>query len=309
MTAIVFGSINMDLVVRSPRLPKPGETLMGSAFYTTPGGKGANQAVALAKLGVPTRLVARLGGDRFADDLLHNLTSAGVNTDHILCDSATHSGVALITVSETGDNQIIGVLGANGSMDATDVQRLQPLLAQTGTLLLQLEIPIPTVVAAAKAAQASGVTVVLDPAPVPDGSLTALYPLVDILLPNEVEAGLLVGFPVNSPETADRAATVLQQQGATTVLIKLGAQGVFCATPEKRWLTPAFAVHAVDTVAAGDAFAGGLVAGLTARLPLANAVIWGCAAGAIATTQVGAQAAMPDRPTFDAFLQEHTFLP
>jgi len=303
---IVFGSINMDLVARTPRLPKPGETLLGSAFWTTPGGKGANQAVALARLGVPTQMVGRVGADAFGQELLAALRSPdgqteGVQTEGIQIDPSTHSGVAIITVAENGENQIIGVFGANGQVDHTDVERLKPLLPQAQALVLQLEVPLAAVRAAAQAGRAAGVRVILDPAPVQTTDLTDLYPLVDLLLPNEVEAGQLVGFAVHDRATAAKAAAVLQQQGASTVIVKLGAQGALCATPEEQFFVPAFAVEAIDTVAAGDAFAGGLVAALVEGRSLREAVVWGAAAGALATTKLGAQTAMPDRATFDQF--------
>lgn len=304
--AIVFGSVNMDLVSRVPRLLHPGETLMGYEFCTTPGGKGANQAVALAQLGVPTRMIGRVGGDAFGQELLAALRSAGVQTDALMIDADTHSGVAIITVAETGENQIIGVLGANGRVAAADVQRLEACLPDADVLLLQLEVSLGAVRAAAKVAQAAGVRVILDPAPVPTESIADLYPLIDILVPNEVEAGQLTGLTVCDPETAAQAATRLRQQGANIVIVKLGAQGVFCDTGESAWFTPAFAVQAIDTVAAGDAFAGGLAAALGAGLALPQAIVWGCAAGALAATKVGAQAAMPDRATFEQFLQERT---
>ncbi|MEX0270862.1 ribokinase [Leptolyngbyaceae cyanobacterium UHCC 1019] len=301
MSIIVFGSLNMDLVVRSPRLLQSGETLIGSDFYMTPGGKGANQAVAAAKLGVLTEMIGRVGTDLFGLELLAELKAVGVGTDGVLVD-ATHSGVAMITVAATGENQIIGVFGANGNVDETDVERLRTKLLDTQLLLLQLEIPIAAVKQAAQIAHGLGVQVILDPAPVPTEAIAPLYPFIDILMPNEIEAGQLVGFPVTSPDTAAIAAGVLQQQGAKTVIVKLGAQGVFCATPDETFFVPAFPVAAIDTVAAGDAFAGGLTAALVEGASLRQAVVWGAAAGALATTKKGAQAAMPDRPTFNAFL-------
>ncbi|MBF2025254.1 MAG: ribokinase [Oscillatoriales cyanobacterium C42_A2020_001] len=305
MSVIVFGSLNMDLVSRTPRLPLPGETIIGSNFFTTPGGKGANQAVAIARLGIPTVMIGRVGGDAFGQELLAALQAATVDISGVMVDGSTHSGVAIITVTDMGENQIIGVLGANAQMNDTDVERLQQQIPQTKVLMLQLEIPIPVVKAAAKAAHAAGVVVMLDPAPAPVESIADLYPFVDFLLPNEVEAGQLVGFSVNSPETAAKAASILQQQGVKTVVIKLGAQGVFCASPDVTLFVPAFSVNAIDTVAAGDAFAGGFAAALVEGLPLQQSLTWGCAAGALATTKVGAQAAMSDRAPFLSFLAQH----
>ncbi|MGC8711398.1 MAG: ribokinase [Leptodesmis sp.] len=304
MTVVVFGSINMDLVTRTSRLPQPSETIIGSEFFTTPGGKGANQAVALAKLKVLTQMVGRVGSDGFGHQLLESLQAAGVKIRGVHVDHSTHSGVAVITVADSGENQIIGVLGANGELDETDIKRLLELLPGADALLLQLEVPLVVVRRAAQAARQAGVRVLLDPAPVPGEAIADLYPFVDILLPNEVEAGHLAGFPVHSPETAAQAAALFQQQGAQTVIVKLGAQGALCVTPDDTFFVPAFSITVIDTVAAGDAFAGGLTAALVEGKSLREAVVWGTAAGALAATKVGAQSAMPDRDTLEVFLQK-----
>jgi ribokinase len=306
MSVVVFGSLNMDLVSQVPRLPAPGETILGSGFVTTPGGKGANQAVALAKLGVSTVMIGRVGNDDFGRSLLADLTQHHINTDGILVDPTSHSGVAVITVAATGENQIIGIFGANGQVGQADIDRLQPHLATAQYLLLQLEVSLEAVQLAAQSAKAAGVTVILDPAPVQTPDLTALYPHIDWLIPNEVEASQLVGFTVNDVATAHQAAIALQTQGVPQVIIKLGAQGAYYQTPTESGFVPAFAVDAIDTVACGDAFAAGFTAGLLAALPIPAAIRWGNAAGALAATQKGAQIAMPDRPRFDHFLQQHS---
>ncbi len=300
--AIVFGSINMDLVARSPRLPVTGETVLGRDFFTAPGGKGANQAVAAARLGIPTQLVGRVGDDNFGRSALTNLQTFGVQTDRILVDETAHTGVAIIAVDDTGQNHIIVVPGANGCVNETDVENLINLLDNAAVLLLQFEIPLTAVLSAAKAAQSAGVRVILDPAPAQVDVPDELYPLVDIITPNEIEAGQLVGFPVNNFETAAKAASVLRQKGVGTAIVKLGAQGVCCATAESTFFVPAFPVQAVDTVAAGDAFNGGLAAALAEGRTLREAVVWGAAAGAISTTKPGAMSSMCDRATFDTFL-------
>ncbi len=305
MTAVVFGSLNMDLVSRVPRLPAPGETILGTEFVTTGGGKGANQAVALAKLGVPTTLIGRVGDDDFGRSLLADLTALQINPAGIRIDPTTHTGVAVITVAATGENQIIGIFGANGRMGVDDVDRLKPALTDAQYLLLQLEVSLAAVQLAAQAAQAAGVKVILDPAPVQTPDLTAIYPYVDLLIPNAIEASQLVGFTVHDVATAQQAATALQAQGVPEVIVKLGAQGAFCQTQTASCFLPAFPVNAIDTVACGDAFAGGLTAGLIAGLPLTVAMRWGNAAGALAATQAGAQIAMPDRRLFDQFLAQN----
>lgn len=304
MCIIVFGSINLDLVATAPRLPVPGETLLGEDFFKIPGGKGANQAVALARLGIPTQMVGRVGAHSFGAELISNLQAAGVETDNIFVDESVSSGVAIITVSHTGENQIIVIPGANGRVNQEDVNRLSHLLPTAKALLLQLEIPITAVVAAAIAAQSANIKVILDPAPAQSNLPKELYPLVDIITPNEVEAGQLVGFAVDGEETATKAAQVLLQRGVKSAIVKLGAKGVVCATAEETFFVPAFPVHAVDTVAAGDAFNGGLAAALYAGLSLHQAVVWGAAAGALAATKLGAQTSLPDKLTFDAFLKE-----
>jgi ribokinase len=317
MTIAVFGSLNMDLVTRVSRLPLPGETLMGNEFFTTPGGKGANQAVAAAKLGVSTTLIGRVGNDDWGRSLLIGLQTYGVETSGIEINSTIHSGVAIITVAETGENQIIGVYGANACLDQSDVDRLIPVLNNSKVLLLQLEVAIDAVKLASQAAQSAGVMVILDPAPVPETSIIHLYPYVDLLIPNETEASQLVGFEVNSVETATQAAVVLHNQGAKAVIIKLGAQGAFYSQElysednDSEIMTsfiPAFEVNAIDTVAAGDAFAGGLAVAIVKGFPIIEAVRRGCAAGALATLTIGAQVAMADRRQFDQFLRDRTVI-
>lgn len=298
---IVFGSINMDLVTKTPRLPVAGETLKGDAFFIVAGGKGANQAVAAARLGIPTQLVGRVGKDEFGHQLLLGLQAAGVQTDGVVVDETTSSGVAVITVDDAGENNIIIIAGANGQLDATDVEHLRHRLPGAAALLMQLEIPMPTVQLAAQLAHSVGVPVILDPAPVQDIP-AELYSLVDIITPNQLEAYQLVGFPVDDPKSAAKASTELQQRGVSTVIVKLGAEGVFCATSEETFFIPAFPVQAVDTVAAGDAFNGALAAALAEGRSLREAVGWGAAAGAISATQAGAQPSLPDRKTFEEFL-------
>lgn len=297
---LVFGSINIDLVTKTPRLPVAGETLQGSEFFTAPGGKGANQAVAAARLGMMTHLVGRLGDDAFAHQLLASLQAAGVQTDKILRDTSASSGVAVILVDEAGENQIVITAGANGQLNQTDVARLKPLLPTATALLMQLEIPLITVVEAARTAHDAGVPVILDPAPAQDIPLE-LYTLVDIMTPNQIEASQLVGFAVDSLETAQKAAPILQQRGVKTVILTLGNQGVYCSTPSERFFIPAFPVQVVDTTAAGDAFNGALAVALAEGLPIQEAVVWGAAAGAISVTQAGAQPSLPNREVLEQF--------
>lgn len=301
--AIVFGSLNMDLVATVPRLPLPGETILGDRLLTMPGGKGANQAVALAKLGVPTAIVGRVGADSFGTALCEQLAAAGVEITAIASDDSVASGVALIAVDTQGENQIIVLPGANGQVGQPDLDRLISRLPQANFLLLQLEIPLAAVGAAAQAAHQQGVQVVLDPAPVRAPLPLDLYPLVDILTPNAIEASQLAGFPVTDHKSAIAAAQTLCDRGVQTVIVTLGGAGIVWATAAgTSGQLAAYPVTAIDTVAAGDAFNGGLVAALVDGLPLETALHWGMAAGALATTQVGAQASLPDRAAVQALL-------
>ncbi len=304
MTIIVFGSINIDLVATTSRLPIAGETILGEDFFKIPGGKGANQAVALARLEIPTQIVGRVGAQSFGAELVHNLQLAGVQTENIFIDKTVNSGVAIITVDNAGENQIVIIPGANGRVNSEDIERLYNLLPTATVLLLQLEIPLDAVIAAAKAAKNANIQVILDPAPAQANLPDELYQLVDIITPNEVEAGQLVGFPVDNQESAITAAKVLLQRGVKCAIVKLGAKGAVCATAEETFFVPAFPVHAVDTVAAGDAFNGGLAAALYRGLSLHQAIIWGSAAGALTATKLGAQTSLPDKLTFDYFLEE-----
>ena len=302
-SAIAFGSINMDLVATTPKLPVPGETLLGHNFFTVPGGKGANQAVALARLGVNTYMVGRVGDDSFGNQLLKTLLAAGVNIENVLVDENARSGVALISIDDAGENQIIVVPGANGCVDSTDVDNLNSLLPNCRVLLMQFEIPLPSILLAAQAAKRLGVKVILDPAPVLKEVPAELYPLVDVITPNEIEIGQLVGFAVNDLEAATRATNILLQRGVGCAIAKLGVKGVICATKEETFFVPAFPVETVNTVAAGDAFNGGLAAAMVEDLSLRQSVVWGAAAGAIAATKSGAQSSMPTKEVLIDFLQ------
>lgn len=293
----------MDLVVQTPRLPIPGETLVGKQFATIAGGKGANQAVAVARQQIPTVMVGRVGADNFGHELRHALAVDGVNVEAVHTDTEVHTGVAAIAVAETGENQIVIVPGANGRVGAADLERLTAHLAQAQLLLLQFEIPVAAVIEAARLAHAEGVMVILDPAPVATFDPVQLYPYINMLTPNQVEASQLVGFSVETLAQAAAAIAVLQEQGVATVLVKLGEQGVLCGTPEDTFHVPAFPVTVVDTVAAGDAFNGGLAVALYERKPLKEAVIWASATAAISVTQAGAQPSLPTRSQVQTFLR------
>jgi ribokinase len=307
MTIVVFGSINIDLVVRVPRLPSKGETTIGDRFFTASGGKAANQAVAAAKLGMTTNLVGQVGKDYFGQILLENLQAAGVGIDNVIVNDSTHSGVASIAVARNGENTIACAAGANYFVSEEDVNRFVALLPQSKVALLDLGILMPAVLAAAREARNSECILILDPAPARTNLPTELYSLVDIITPNRLEASQLVGFTVDGVTTARQATSYFHQMGAKTIIITMGERGVFCSTPDDSFSIPAIRTRAVDTVAAGDAFNGALAAAIASGKSLREAVEWGTVAGYLAVTKSGAQSSLPDKETFFAELSKHKF--
>lgn len=301
MAVLVFGSINMDLVARTPRLPQAGETLMGHSFSTSPGGKGANQAVAVARLGTPVTMIGRVGDDPLGKDLISSLSQVGVDCDRISTVPETSSGVAVIEVDDQGENHIIVVPGANAWVNPDDVKSLKQCCASSRILLLQLEVPLPGVVAAAQAASEQGLMVVLDPAPAHTDLPNELLKAVSILTPNQVEASQLVGFSVETLDDARRAADILYERGPNVVVVKLGQRGSVCVTSDEVIHTPSFPVDVVDTVAAGDAFNGGMAVALAEGRTLRDSLSWGTAVAALAITRPGAQSAMPTRDELHVF--------
>ncbi|MFC1923139.1 ribokinase [Chloroflexota bacterium] len=291
----VVGSLNMDLVIRSPHIPQPGETIIGSDFQTIPGGKGANQAVAAARLGGEVSMVGRVGNDAFADVLLDNLTAAEVDTSFIQRDETAASGAAMIVVDDNGENIIVVASGANLQLSETDVERAEQVIAASDVLVLQLEVPLPVVTRAAQIAQAHQVAVVLNPAPARELPLELLE-LVDVLVPNESETALLTGLPIGSQVELEQAANKLLSSGIGYVVITLGGRGAFLASPDyKSKNFEAFSIQPVDTTAAGDAFVAGLAVNYGAGKTLPDAIRWGNAAGAMAALRFGAQSSLPTR--------------
>ena len=292
---VVVGSLNMDLVVRARHLPVPGETLSGSGFSTAAGGKGANQAVAAARLGARTAMIGCVGGDAFGEQLRAGLEADGVDCRGLRTVPGVSSGVALIVVDDDGRNGIVVVPGANGQLAPADVEARSGAFAAAAVVALQLEVPLGTVEHAARRARQLGKTVVLNPAPAPPGPLpAALYACADFLVPNEIEAAALAGSPVTSPESAAAAGRRLREAGAATVLVTLGAQGVVAVGPRGSEHFPAPRVEAVvDTTAAGDTFIGGLCAALVAGRALPEAVGFAQAAAALSVTRRGAQPSIP----------------
>jgi ribokinase len=295
---VVVGSSNIDMVVPVPRIPLPGETVLGGDFQMVPGGKGANQAVAAARLGASVTLVARLGADVFAEGSLANFTAAGIDTTHVRRDPAAASGVALIFVGPGGENSIAVAPGANARLSPEDVDAAEPAIAAADLLLVQLEVPLPTVERAVALAKRHGRRVLLNPAPaqaVPDDLLAR----VDLLTPNEHEAGVLLGDPSAAGEPA-AAASALLRRGPGAVILTLGARGALLATPEGQTAVPARPVSAVDTTAAGDTFSAALAVAWAEGRPLAAAAAFAATAAALAVTRRGAQSSLPTRAEVDA---------
>lgn len=290
----VVGSINMDLVVRCASLPQRGETVLATSSAEVCGGKGANQAVAAARAGGQVSMVGRVGDDSFAGRLVTNLHDERIGCDLIEATSGCSSGVAIVAVEQSGQNSIMVVPGANGRVTADDVRAARQTIESSSILLVQLEIPLDAVKAAVEIAQQAGVRVVLDPAPVPSVLPPELF-RVDVLCPNETEASVLAGMPVNSTDSAEAAARRLHELGARQVAITLGEQGTMVFDGTAATLVAPFAITAVDTTAAGDAFAGAFAVRWAAGASLLEAVSFANAAGALAASREGAQPGMATR--------------
>ena len=300
-TIVVLGSINMDLIETVPRLPSPGETVLADGFYTAPGGKGANQAVAVARMGASARMVGRVGKDTFGSGLLDNLRSYGVDVSCIAEDIEVPSGLAIILLDASRENHIIAVGGANRRCDDAQVAAVESVLHGADAFMLQCELPPATSLKAARIAKEMGVRVVWDPAPA-EGFPPEAYEVVDVLTPNQAEAAALTGIDVTDAASAERAARALVARGVRAAVVKLGEHGAFYLSNDDSGYVPPVEVEAVDTVAAGDAFGAALTCALAEGKPLGDAVRYGAAAGALAVTRPGAQDAMPTRSEVESLL-------
>lgn len=298
---VVVGSINMDLTVRTSRLPLPGETMIGGRYVTSPGGKGANQAVAAARLGADVLLLGKVGKDLFGKELVDGLEKYGVNTSRITAKSDCPTGVALITVDANGRNMIVVAPGANSELTPRDIKEAQEEIAGADVLVVQLEIPLNTVAAAVAAANVHRVPVILNPAPafeLPDDLLKR----VEIITPNQTEASILSGSEKPDANSAEAVAQQLRRQGPRNVVMTLGEEGALVCTPTGCVRVPAFSVQAVDTTAAGDAFTGALAVALAEGRPLDEAARFASAVAALSVTKPGAQQSMPTSQEVEEFL-------
>lgn len=291
---VVVGSMNTDMVVNSERIPLPGETVLGGKFMMNSGGKGANQAVAAARLGGNVYFIARSGNDIFGKRAVDLYKEDDINTDYIVTDPELPSGVALILVDAKGENSISVASGANGALSPKDIDAAAGLIAECKIVLMQLETPIETIEYTARMAHRLGKTVILNPAPARELS-DSLLENVDILIPNETEAALLSGVEVKDEEDARVAADALSRRGIGTVIITLGAKGALVKVGDSYALVPSRKVKAVDTTAAGDTFCGALAVALAEGRSIVEAVGFATSCASITVTRPGAQMSLPRR--------------
>jgi ribokinase len=295
---VVVGSVTMDLVTRTPQIPRVGQTLIGTGFHTTPGGKGANQSVAAARLGYPVAMVAKVGDDPYGPILLKSLAEAGVQTGGVE-QVAVSTGIAAIFLADSSENSIVVVAGANGNMDRVTVDAHAAIIQSAGMVLCQLEIPMDTLAYTLAFCAEAGVPVMLDPAPaaaLPD----TVWKQIAWFTPNETEAAFYVGDGADTETSAEK----LLERGLGGVVLKRGSEGAYVAVPGKGAWVPPFAVQAIDTVAAGDCFNGAFAVALLEGRDPWQAARLANAAAAICVTRRGAQAAMPTRSEVDAFLAD-----
>jgi len=291
---LVVGSSNTDMVIKTQTFPAPGETILGGKFLMNPGGKGANQAVAAARLNGMVTFVGKIGDDIFGKQAVQQLEDEGINVDFVVVDPENPSGVAMITVDRKGENSIVVAPGSNGTLSATDFDKAMAELNDSEFILMQLEIPIPTVEHIAKIAASKEKKVILNPAPaakLSDDLLQNLY----IITPNETEAELLTGIKVSDGQSALKAANILHEKGVEIVIITLGSAGAFLLADGKSEIISAPKVEAVDTTAAGDTFNGALVVALSEGKSIQESIAFANIAASISVTRIGAQSSVPFR--------------
>ncbi|HOD61622.1 MAG TPA: ribokinase [Bacilli bacterium] len=291
---LVIGSSNTDMVIKADRLPLPGETVIGGRFFMNPGGKGANQAIAAARLGGKVTLICKTGNDIFGKQSVELFKSEGINTSYLFSDAKNPSGVALITVDANGENCIVVASGANASLSPADIEIARAEVEQSNIVLMQLEIPIETVEFAAAMASKKGGRVILNPAPartLSEKLLKSLY----MITPNKGEAEMLSGIKVTDWESAKRAADVIRAKGVNIVVVTLGSLGALIAENNKYYQVEAYKVDAVDTTAAGDTFSGALCVALSEGKSIVDSVKFAAKASALTVTKMGAQSSIPHR--------------
>ncbi|WP_444332801.1 ribokinase [Parabacteroides johnsonii] len=297
---LVVGSSNTDMVIKAAHLPRPGETILGGTFFMNPGGKGANQAVAIARLGGPVTFICKTGSDIFGHQSQQLFEEEGINTSYVFSDSGNPSGVALITVDEKAENCIVVASGANANLLPSDLEKAEEAIERADLVLMQLEVPMETVCFVADIAWQKGKKVILNPAPahpLPADLLRHLY----LITPNETEAEMITGVKITDESSAGEAARALSGMGVQHVIITLGSKGALIYSNGKAEMVPALKVEAVDTTAAGDVFNGALTVALSEGRSLKEATRFACKASAISVTRVGAQSSAPYRNEVDIF--------
>ena len=298
---VVLGSMNVDLVTKVDKLPLQGETVFAETFLTENGGKGANQAVAAARLGAKVSMIGRVGSDDFGQQILQNLRAESVNTDKVSKDSETGTGIALITVDAQSQNTIVVSSGANMNCGKPEIEHLESLLGSVDCLVLQNEVPYEVNLQAARLARENKIPVVWDPAPFVTGT-QELIKHVDFLTPNQNEAELLANCEITDEKSIHNAFLKIKESSDAVCLITMGEDGVYFLSGPGINQIPRFLVDSVDAVAAGDAFTGGFAVALSEGETLRSAARFGCASGALATTKLGAQSAMPFRKEVDQMI-------
>ncbi|WP_207909165.1 ribokinase [Pedobacter sp. ok626] len=291
---LVVGSSNTDMVIKTAHLPVAGETTLGGVFFMNPGGKGANQAVAAARLGGNVTFICKTGNDIFGRQSKQLFQKEGINTDHILSDPDNPSGVALITVDQNAENCIVVASGANATLSVSDLENIEQLIGQAKIVLIQLEIPLATVAHVVQMAAAKGVKIVLNPAPACSLS-DALLSNISVITPNRTEAEILSGITVNDMGSAKKAAQIIKEKGVETVIITLGREGALILHDNEFMHIHAPLVEAIDTTAAGDVFNGAFTVALSENKSIRDAVTFACSASAISVTRLGAQSSVPSR--------------
>ena len=290
----VIGSCNTDMVIKTSKLPAPGETILGGDFFMNQGGKGANQAVAAARLGGKVSFITKTGDDVFGSKARKIFDEEHINIDNLIIDPVHPSGVALITVDAKGENCIVVAPGSNNHLNLKDINLAREQILRSEIVLMQLEIPLETVVYAAKLAFDAGIKVILNPAPatkITDELLSMLF----MITPNETEAGMITGIPVTDVSSAKEAARMLHERGVKVVIVTLGSKGALLYADGEATLVPVQQVEAIDTTAAGDVFNGAIAVAISEGMALKNGVDFACKAAAISVTRMGAQSSAPYR--------------
>ncbi len=301
---VVIGSINMDLVIKSSSIPKPGETVIGESFYKAYGGKGANQAVTVSKLGGDCYFIGRIGKDLFGNELKENLLKNQVNIDYLTEDDSSLTGIAFIIVDQDGENSIVVAPGANMKLNKEDIERAIPIISKASTLLIQLEIPIETVEYSLNLAKSYNLISILNPAPARKKIDKDIISLVDIITPNRSELAMITGIELKDDDDIIKAGKRLLEYGIKWVIVTLGSRGVMAIGEDREIYIPAIKVDPVDTTGAGDVFNGALTVKLSQGEPIERAIKYAVVCAGISVTRKGAQSSIPTSEEVESFIKK-----